>query len=377
MNRPLSRLLTFLAISLTGPGLQGTYALAQQAAPAPQSEPAQAVPQSSYLPRTKQVYDVVILGDVLGTGLWAGMNRVVESEDKVTVTGRIQENSGLGRPRLYNWPNAASKLLEARQFDIAAIMLGANDGRDINTEAGKADFGSEEWRKVYAERLREFIKVLRDGKVAVYWFGVPPMASEAYDNAMQVVAGVERQVMAEEGVRYIDLQLLLRGSDGAYTDSGDDGTGEVVRLRSRDGVKFITRGNDRLASELMKLVKADIAVAEGSAAPSAQIAVAGPQARLTPEQLAAMPAFAAERADGADETPVDPSSLPGPDYVELARLSETQRKSAETDQLFSATRRATINGSSAHQLYDAGLWPEPAGEGSDPFSAPLKDAASN
>jgi hypothetical protein len=139
---------------------------------------------------------------------------------------------------------------------------------------------------------------------------------------MQVVAGVERQVMAELGVRYIDLQLLLRGPDGgSYTDSGDDGTGEVVRLRSRDGVKFITRGNDRLASELMKLVKADIAVAEGGAAPSAQVAMVGPQVRLTPEQLAAMPVFAAERADGADEAPVDPSALPGPDYIELAKLS--------------------------------------------------------
>jgi hypothetical protein len=179
MNRHLSRLLTFLAIALTGPGLLAVSALAQQAEPATRTETVQGVPQASYLPRAKQVYDVVILGDVLGTGLWAGMNRVVESEDKVTVTGRIQESSGLGRPRLYNWPNAAAKLLDARQFDIAAIMLGANDARDITTEAGKLDFGSDEWRKVYAERLREFIKVLRDGKVAVYWFGVPPMASEA------------------------------------------------------------------------------------------------------------------------------------------------------------------------------------------------------
>jgi hypothetical protein len=240
MNRHLSRLLTFLAIALTGPGLLAVSALAQQAEPATRTETVQGVPQASYLPRAKQVYDVVILGDVLGTGLWAGMNRVVESEDKVTVTGRIQESSGLGRPRLYNWPNAAAKLLDARQFDIAAIMLGANDARDITTEVGKLDFGSDEWRKVYAERLREFIKVLRDGKVAVYWFGVPPMASEAYDKSMQVVAGVERQVMAEAGVRYIDLQLLLRGSDGAYTDSGDDGTGEVVRLRSRDGAPSTT-----------------------------------------------------------------------------------------------------------------------------------------
>jgi hypothetical protein len=255
--------------------LQPAPALAQQAGPDARNEAAQAVPQASYLPRVKQVYDVVILGDVLGTGLWAGMNRVVETEDNISVTGRIQENSGLGRPRLYNWPEAAAKLLEARQFDIAAIMLGANDGRDITTEAGRAGFGSDEWRRVYAERLRQFIKVLRDGKVAVYWFGVPPMASEPTTNPCRWWRAWSVRSWQKLGVRYIDLQLLLRGPGGAYTDSGDDGTGEVVRLRSRDGVKFITRGNDRLASELMKLVKADIAVAEGSAAPSAQVAHGG------------------------------------------------------------------------------------------------------
>jgi hypothetical protein len=359
MNRRFFRIAICLGIALAGNGLQPAPALAQQAGPDARNEAAQAVAQASYLPRVKQVYDVVILGDVLGTGLWAGMNRVVETEDNISVTGRIQENSGLGRPRLYNWPEAAAKLLEARQFDIAAIMLGANDGRDITTEAGRAGFGSDEWRRVYAERLRQFIKVLRDGQAAVYWFGVPPMASEPYDNAMKVVAGVERQVMAELGVRYIDLQLLLRGPGGSYTDSGDDGTGEVVRLRSRDGVKFITRGNDRLASELMKLVKADIAVAEGGAAPSAQVAI-GFRKQLTPEQLAAMPVFAAERADGGDEAPVDPSALPGPDYIELAKLSAWQEQSADADQLFSATRKATVDGSGASRLYNDGLVARPA-----------------
>ncbi|MEM7634780.1 MAG: hypothetical protein AAF299_09495, partial [Pseudomonadota bacterium] len=68
---------------------------AQQADEAPVVESA----QSSYLPSRKQVYDIVIMGDVLGTGLWAGMNRFVETEDRVTVTGRIQENSGLARPK--------------------------------------------------------------------------------------------------------------------------------------------------------------------------------------------------------------------------------------------------------------------------------------
>ena len=64
--------------------------------------------------------------------------------------------------------------------------------------------------------------------------------------AMKVVAEVERQVMAERGIRYIDLRLLLADSDDKYTDRGDDGTGTIVRLRSRNGVKFIAGGNDRL-----------------------------------------------------------------------------------------------------------------------------------
>ena len=179
---------------------------AQQADGAPVVE---STAQSSYLPARKQVYDIVIMGDVLGTGLWAGMNRFVETEDRVTVTGRIQENSGLARPKLNNWAKAADNLLESRPFDIAAIMLGANDARDINAPDGFLRFGSDEWRKAYAEQIDALVSSLKKHKVAIYWIGVPPMRRKSYDDAMKVVASVERQVMAERGVRSIDLRLLL------------------------------------------------------------------------------------------------------------------------------------------------------------------------
>jgi hypothetical protein len=352
----------------------GTLAVAAPGSHAQQwGEPAvpvyEAAPQSSYLAQRKQVYDMVILGDVLGTGLWAGMNRVVETDDRITVTGRIQENSGLTRARVYDWPQATAKLLESREFDIAAIMLGANDAREFITPDGELAFGSPEWRAAYGEQIKALVNVLKAGKVAVYWFGVPPMARDTYDEAMAVVAQVERDVTAELGVRYIDLRLMLLGPDGKFTDSGDDGTGEVTRLRAHDGVKFITRGNDRLASELMKLVHADIAVADGAPAPAAVISTPGIQ--LTPEQLAALPAFAAERADGEEPSAIDSAGLPGPDYVELAASAPGEADATAARRAFESARNATEPGSAAHRLFVEGLWPETDKGADDPFTAPL------
>jgi hypothetical protein len=331
--------------------------------------------RSSYLPTRKQVYDIVIMGDVLGTGLWAGMNRFVETEDRFTVTGRIQENSGLARPKLYNWAKAADNLLASRPFDIAAIMLGANDARDINGPDGFLRFGSDEWRKAYGEQVNALVSALKKHRVAIYWIGAPPMARKSYDDAMKVVASVERQIMVERGVRYIDLRLLLADSDDNYTDRGDDGTGTIVRLRSRKGVKFIAGGNDRLAVELMKLVRADIAIADGTVGGPATVPLQE-EVILTPEELAALPAFVAERPGAGAPVKIEPAQLPGLNYTEIARVNEDAIKRAAREglTLFDKVRSSTIPGSAARLLFTDGVWPDAPAERFDSFSV-IKDPA--
>lgn len=357
-------------------------ALAVMPANAQQEDQSDDVPvvesaQSSYLPNRKPVYDIVIMGDVLGTGLWAGMNRFVETEDRVTVTGRIQENSGLARPKLYNWAKAADNLLESRPFDIAAIMLGANDARDINSPEGFLRFGSDEWRKAYAAQINALIDALKKHRVAIYWIGVPPMRRKSYDKAMKVVAEVERQVTAERGVRYIDLQLLLSDGDENYTDRGDDGTGTIVRLRSRNGVKFIAGGNDRLAVELMKLVRADIAIADGAGGGPAVVPLQE-EVILTPEELAALPAFVAERPGDEAAVKIEPAQLPGLNYTEIARVNEDAIKRAAREglTLYDKVRSSTIPDSAAHLLYSDGIWPDAPEERFDSFNV-AKDPASS
>ena len=366
-QRSLSALLALVLgtalVPVTIRAQDATSATDTSAVPTPQS-----AGQSSYLKFRKQVYDIVILGDVLGTGLWAGMNRIVEEEDRITVTGRIQESSSLARPKLYNWPDATTKLLDSRSFDIAAVMLGANDFRDIQDGDNPIKFGSDEWKTAYTAQIKTLLDTLKSRGVAVYWFGVPPMGRPEYDQAMQFVGDIERQVMADEGVRFIDLRLLLSSPDGTYTDSGDDGSGETVRLRSRDGVKFITRGNDRLAAELMKLVRADISVADGA---PVDRAITEPLVRaipLTPEQLAALPSFAAQRADGLDVNPLDPSSLPGPDYVEIARIASGDDKSKVSgEEQLNALARNTPPDSAARRLFLEGIWPDAPSQRYDAF----------
>jgi len=372
MNR-LMKTGSLLLAALVAFYLSGMPARAQQATDAPVTE--YATP-SSYIPTRKQIYDIVIMGDVLGTGLWAGLTRFVETEDRVTVTGRIQENSGLARPKFYDWASAADKLLESRPFDMAAIWLGANDARDINGPEGFLRFGSEGWRKAYGEQVRSLLNVLKKHRVAVYWFGVPPMGRESYDDSMKVVASVERQIMAEFGVRHIDLRRLLADSDDKYTDRGDDGTGTIVRLRSSSGVKFIAAGNDRLAVELMKLVRADIAIADGASGPAA--VPLQEKAILTPEELAAMPAFVAERSGGELPVKIEPANLPGLNYTEIARVTEDAIKRAAREglSLFDKVSSSTEPDSAAHRLFTEGIWPEAPADRYDAFGVAGKPAGS-
>ena len=105
----------------------------------------QAESGGGYLGKSRSEYAVFVFGDSLAAGLWAGSQRVVKGNPRLKVKGRFKEGSGLARPKFYDWGNAISKIVESNPIDIAIVLIGTNDRRDIRQGEATLEFGSDGW----------------------------------------------------------------------------------------------------------------------------------------------------------------------------------------------------------------------------------------
>ena len=101
-------------------------------------------------------------------------------------------------------------------------------------------------------------------KSRIIWVGPPPMRDQKYDAAIKAIAAIQRQRVEARGFTFLDMRPELSAADGSYADSGPDDTGNVTRLRARDGISFYKAGNNRMG----KIVLA--AIESGSKAGSAR-----------------------------------------------------------------------------------------------------------
>lgn len=216
------------------------------------------VSDGGYIQRPRERYNVYIFGDRFGEGLTAGFTRLFARRKNFRLVNRSRRGSGLSRPDLYDWNLALAKILEGKQVDIAVVMLGANDTASVATETERYQIGTPLWRKAYAAHIDRFLATLKAHGTAVYWVGLPIMAKGNYDKAVQVVNEVQRERVEAAEMKFISLRRTFSDDKGNYTDSGFGIEGKFVRLRSRNGVHFIKRGNDKLVSVVHKFIAKDV-----------------------------------------------------------------------------------------------------------------------
>ncbi len=335
----------------------------------------------SYLPGPQDTYRVFVIGDSLAGGLWAGLARQAHDDPSLKVNGRFKEGSGLARPDIYDWPMALKGILERNQFDIAIIMLGANDGRDIHQAGELITYGSPQWVDAYNADITALIDILKQAKVAVYWVGLPPMASSSVDEVAKRVSGLERTAVEKAGFKFIDIRAQFANADGSYTESGYDLGNNLTRLRSHNGVNFLRSGNDKLASIVLDQLHADMDAAQGIA-PQADTAQNDNQQTPSRRQRPGidLPVFGKALVNG-DLVQINPDDLPSPDAVAVARLAlpaEPQKPKHKAPALTKpplddAEKLAVLNltgppGSQANKLFTRGEAPTPEPGRIDDFS---------
>jgi hypothetical protein len=58
-----------------------------------------------------------------------------------------------------------------------------------------------------------------------------------------------------KGATFIDSRPLLLSPDGAYMNVGPDDTGEIRKLRERDGVTFFKQGNNKFGQLILAAIQ--------------------------------------------------------------------------------------------------------------------------
>ncbi|MFW6077420.1 MAG: DUF459 domain-containing protein [Hyphomicrobiales bacterium] len=302
-------------------------------------------------------YNVFIIGDALAGGLWAGTTRTGGQYPDFAITGRFKEGSGLARPEIYDWASAVPKILERHHVDLAIVFIGTNDGQDIRTDSGRVAFGTPEWAESYKAEVDEIVSVFMEHGVTVYWIGLPPMQSASHDEAVSIIAELQRERVLAGGAKYIDVRPEFATEDGGFAQSGIGIDGRETRLRSLDGIKFIKAGNDKLSTMVFDAISADL----GLGSPGPVVAEGGAEFADN-EALADLPLFGQELADGSPRT-LNAADLP----VRLAEQDQVQGARLDLDQ--AADTPAAPN-SAAAALFDSGHWPDPKPGRIDDFTWP-------
>ena len=239
-------------------------------------------------------YRILVIGDALAGGLGAGLSRMAEPEPRFEIVNRFQEVSGIARPEVYDWVESLPKIMEGKEFKAVVVLMGANDRQSIRDGDFRLVFNTPEWTSAYKAKIDKLLDVLAAAGVKVFWVSIPPMGDAKYEADMQILAALQKQEVQGKGAVYVDLHGAFLGPDGNYTDKGPDDTGEVRKLRSRDGVTFFKQGNNRFGQLLLAEIKRVIGSNQLEAVPPV-----APAITLPPPAVAVIPLFGQESGNGS------------------------------------------------------------------------------
>ena len=208
-------------------------------------------------------YRIEVVGDSLAEGLIYGLRDVMKTEPRVSVSANVQN---LSRVTFNTFDKKLADLkqqLLSAQAHIAVIILGTQDARRIRGSDGRQYWlGTPEWRTEYASRIDSMMKTLKGSGLSLYWIGLPNMRSRDADSAAQIINEILRERAYLNSVRFIDIYTSFVDEQGGYSAFGPDTTGNVTRLRWRDGVHFTGSGYAKVAYYVAREIKKDITQAK-------------------------------------------------------------------------------------------------------------------
>ena len=187
---------------------------------------------------------VALVGDsMMAVGLAPVLRRSATRDSGAHFVRAYRSGTGLGRPDVFNWPAQYPQLIGAARPDLVICAIGANDAQNFQVDRNVYLFGTPAWKQMYAERVRDFARLLTRDGARVLWIGMPVMRESGFSRRMASINVLVKDVLAEfPQVTWIDPNPYIAGSGGTFEQYRQDQRGKLVRLRADDGIHLSEEG---------------------------------------------------------------------------------------------------------------------------------------
>ncbi|MDO8288427.1 MAG: DUF459 domain-containing protein [Parvibaculum sp.] len=226
--------------------------------PASVAEQATAAPVLTKPVKPKSRYNVVVFGDSLGDGVWAGLYHALRKDKRFNVIRKSKVATGFVRRDYYDWNEAVREVAADTVIDIAIVIMGTNDRQTIVEDGGRYALFTPEWRKVYEARVDDFTATLKATGARIYWVGLPVMRGQTFENDMVSFSDIFERRAEANAVYFLPTHDLLADEDGNYVAYREDAAGRKRLMRAEDGIHFTMDGYSQLVKPVAHAIVRDV-----------------------------------------------------------------------------------------------------------------------
>ncbi|MBX4335426.1 SGNH/GDSL hydrolase family protein [Bartonella raoultii] len=195
---------------------------------------------------------ILIIGDFVASAIADALKTLFADNNDIIIINKTIPNSGLVRTDYYSWKNNIFRLIDKNNPHVIVIMIGANDNQPITTPHGIFSTIQPEWMTLYKQRITEIAESLHSSGKPWFWIGQPIFQNSDLTQKIKIFNTLYKNITEATGGYFIDLWNGFIDEKGQFSFSGYNKDGNIVRLRTNDGINFTSEGKKKLASYLEK-----------------------------------------------------------------------------------------------------------------------------
>ena len=205
---------------------------------------------------------IAVFGDEFAQDIGWGLKDAFANVPDVKVEIHSKPNSGLVYRAKSNPLSDAEDYFAAHPFNFAVVMVGLNDRREMparkdaegNEIAPAYDFRTNEWARSYQREIDRVRLAFAKQDKPVFWVGLPPVGNEQLAADMRYLNDLVSSRLTERDEEFIDIWDAFSDEEGNFSFRGPDLSGQDVRLRLKNAIRFNKAGRRKLAFYVEKLV---------------------------------------------------------------------------------------------------------------------------